>query len=335
MKKILVLGAVAFFTWVFDAGSMHSWENLPGILEKHGVGSTPIHAAAPAAHGASTTYADVAPILSQRCVMCHSGPAASADLRLDANRSIQMGGRRGPVVVSGNPEGSELVRRIRGISQPRMPMNGPPWLSEPETLLIEGWIAAGAPDAPLIKTSEEPATPATPGAPATGREVTFDQVAPIFNSRCVKCHSPKGLMGEPPEGILLDSYKAIVAKTERVLVIPGSPGISPLVRSIRGLEKPRMPMDGPPYLDPAEIDLIAMCVSQGARDQSGTTASIPVNARIRLTGTLTASWELDGAPFQVTSKTRLRRNISVGSTVEVRGRVTASGALRASEVRPR
>jgi uncharacterized membrane protein len=36
-------------------------------------------------------YADVAPILQQRCVMCHSGAAPAAGLRLDSLQALLEG----------------------------------------------------------------------------------------------------------------------------------------------------------------------------------------------------------------------------------------------------
>ena len=93
---------------------------------------------------ASVSFADVSSILTQRCAMCHSGPKAAHDLRLDNYGDIRKGGKNGPVVVPGKPGESEIVRRIKGKSTPRMPKNGPPWLSDQETRLIEQWIAGGA-----------------------------------------------------------------------------------------------------------------------------------------------------------------------------------------------
>jgi hypothetical protein len=50
-------------------------------------------------------------------------------------------------VVPGHPEASELVRRIRGQALPRMPFDGPPYLSEADIALIVAWIRQGARDA--------------------------------------------------------------------------------------------------------------------------------------------------------------------------------------------
>lgn len=89
-------------------------------------------------------YADVAAIFAQHCGGCHGGPAAPLDLRLDSYAGVMAGSSNGPVVVSGKPDASELMRRLRGSSQPRMPFGKPP-LPQGELRLIVGWIERGAP----------------------------------------------------------------------------------------------------------------------------------------------------------------------------------------------
>ena len=42
---------------------------------------------------------------------------------------------------------SGLIRRIRGESQPRMPYDGPPFLTQTEIRVINDWVAQGALDA--------------------------------------------------------------------------------------------------------------------------------------------------------------------------------------------
>lgn len=94
----------------------------------------------------TASYADVASIFSRSCNKCHSGNKPAQGLRTDSYPGIMAGGWNGSVVVPGNPAKSELVRRIRGTSTPRMPFKSPVWLSESEMARIEQWIQAGAPD---------------------------------------------------------------------------------------------------------------------------------------------------------------------------------------------
>ena len=95
--------------------------------------------------GAGVAYSDVSAILNARCIVCHQGEAAPLGLRLDGHAALMRGSSRGPVVRPGDARGSEIVKRVRGESQPRMPLTGPPWLSDGEIATLEQWIAAGAP----------------------------------------------------------------------------------------------------------------------------------------------------------------------------------------------
>lgn len=77
--------------------------------------------------------------------MCHSAQAAAVELRLDSYAAAVAGGSKGPVLVPGDAAGSELVRRLRGESLPRMPFLSYP-LAPDEIALVERWIAAGLPE---------------------------------------------------------------------------------------------------------------------------------------------------------------------------------------------
>jgi mono/diheme cytochrome c family protein len=252
------------------------------------------------AQGDAPSYAAVSSVLRQHCVVCHQGEAAPLGLRLGTFDELMRGSARGPVVRARDPAASEIVRRIRGISQPRMPLTGPPWLSEPQISLIERWIAAGAPQ------GDATAAPARkPARPADGA-VTYADVAPILVGRCAKCHSANGIMGRPPEGYRLDSLQATLDASDRARVVPGNPDASELVRRIRGQSLPRMPFDGPPYLNESEIKLIERWIARGAPDAAGRVASVPVGARVRFRG-----------------------------AEEVRGIVNPDGSIRITRQRPR
>ena len=281
-------------------------------------------------------FADVAAVINQRCTMCHSGAQPPLGLRLDSYANLTKGSQNGPVVAAGNPQGSELVRRIRGTSQPRMPLTGPPWLSDTEIEMIERWIAAGASEGQKGDPAKKAAVEEVPPTAAVkDQPITYARVAPILGRRCVKCHMENGTMGPPPEGLRLDSYESVMARGDRARVIPGNPDASELVRRIRGQSLPRMPFDGPPFLEEAEIDLITDWVEQGARNADGTQAALPVGARVRLEGHLTGRWSLDGLPLTVDGSTRLKKGPSVGNYVRVRGIVQSDGSIRATRIRPR
>lgn len=91
---------------------------------------------------------DIQPILSDRCFACHGPDAKNRGIKLrldsDAGMFADLGGRA--AVVPGDPEKSELMRRIRSTNPAvRMP---PAYtgtkLSEGEIELLRQWIAEGA-----------------------------------------------------------------------------------------------------------------------------------------------------------------------------------------------
>ena len=85
---------------------------------------------------------DAYTIFEKNCLNCHGsgGPAAAILLIEDYSVLIEKG-----AVVPGDPNASELYKRIRGTSVPQMPLGLPP-LSEQAIKTIEDWILAGAPD---------------------------------------------------------------------------------------------------------------------------------------------------------------------------------------------
>jgi hypothetical protein len=90
-------------------------------------------------------FADIAPIFSKYlCTVCHGGADPRAGLSLDDYKSMMKGGKSGKVIIPGDPGKSELLLRLKGLSEPRMPFDGPPWVSDAEINTIERWILAGA-----------------------------------------------------------------------------------------------------------------------------------------------------------------------------------------------
>ena len=283
--------------------------------------------------------------------MCHSGEGAPLGLRLDSYGGAMAGSRDGPVLVAGDPEGSELVRRVRGISQPQMPLIGD-LLTEEEIGRIEAWIRAGLQEGGSAEAAEAPgeapggdaAAPELPEAaeapalaeapPGPGEPVTFAHVERIFLQRCVECHSD-AREGGPPEGLRLDGLERILAGGERLVVVPGNPEWSEVVRRIEGTAEPRMPFDGPPWLSEEEIALVRRWIEDGARDAGGEPAPVPVGRELRLRGVMTGPGEIDGAGFRVTGDTRVDDRPAVGEEAEVRGVVAPDGAVEARRLRER
>ncbi|WP_156384800.1 c-type cytochrome domain-containing protein [Devosia sp. Root413D1] len=101
--------------------------------------------AAAEAVGQPPTWADINPIVTKHCVMCHSAQGAGKGLRLDSYALAIAGSKDGPVLLPGDPEGSELIRRLKGISTPRMPFLSYP-LAEEQIALFVRWVEAGMPE---------------------------------------------------------------------------------------------------------------------------------------------------------------------------------------------
>ena len=278
----------------------------------------------------ATDFSDIDQILQARCVICHAGPAAPLGLRLDSRDGLLTGSSRGAIVAAGDPAGSELIKRLKGTSLPRMPMTGPPYLADEEVALFEQWILDGMRSGAVSEPSVSAPFPRAVAGP-----VRYDQVAPIFATRCVKCHTEKGLMGGPPEGYRLASYADTISTADRVRVVPGNPEASELLRRIRGQALPMMPFDGPPFLTDDEIALIEQWIADGARDSAGSPAPIPVGSRVRLHGRLVSSNRLDNLTLVITRSTRIDKSPRPGDYIEVRGTLDADGRVVVDRMRPR
>src|SRR5260221_1532969 len=83
-------------------------------------------------------------ILAHNCTKCHGGDKAEGELRLDSKEFIDKGGKDGIIFVAGNPEQSELIRRIK---LPRndpdaMPATGD-GLTKEDIAILEYWVKQG------------------------------------------------------------------------------------------------------------------------------------------------------------------------------------------------
>jgi hypothetical protein len=93
-----------------------------------------------AAQDKGATGQEVAALLRDRCVKCHSGEKPKAGLDLTSLESLARGGKRGRVVVAGKPDESTLWQVI---NKEKMPPKEP--LPEAERALLKRWIAQGSP----------------------------------------------------------------------------------------------------------------------------------------------------------------------------------------------
>jgi uncharacterized membrane protein/mono/diheme cytochrome c family protein len=104
-------------------------------------------------------YADIIqPLLQTKCYTCHGKNKQKGRLRMDDVARLMKGGKDGVVIIPGNAEKSEMVRRV---SLPReeddhMPPKEKSQLSEQEIALIHWWIASGASFDKKVKELEQP-----------------------------------------------------------------------------------------------------------------------------------------------------------------------------------
>ncbi len=101
----------------------------------------------------------IQPVLQQKCYKCHGQAKQKGSLRLDGKEWLLKGGKDGQVVSAGNPESSELYKRVvmDPLEEKHMPPKGKPQLSEQERVLLHWWIATGL---SFDKKSKELAQPA-------------------------------------------------------------------------------------------------------------------------------------------------------------------------------
>jgi hypothetical protein len=82
---------------------------------------------------------EVAPLLTSRCLKCHSGDNAKGDLDLTRRETLELGGSSGRVIVPGKAAESLLFEYVR---DKKMPPKQP--LTDQEIALLRRWIDGGA-----------------------------------------------------------------------------------------------------------------------------------------------------------------------------------------------
>ncbi len=94
-----------------------------------------------------------------------------------------------------------------------------------------------------------------------GVQISFSkQVAPIFQAKCVGCHSKTANMG----GFILTDFESLMkGGSHGLAIIRGKSKDSRLVQMLEGAVQPRMPMGA--QLEPQEIATIKLWVDQGTK----------------------------------------------------------------------
>ncbi len=92
----------------------------------------------------------VRPILAEHCLECHSDQERNGGLRLDDPVAVTLAGEKSDTdsgraaIVAGEPDESELLKRVTSTSEEnRMPPDGPQ-LSDEQIAALRAWIESGA-----------------------------------------------------------------------------------------------------------------------------------------------------------------------------------------------
>ena len=127
---------------------LRSMTELATCLRKLGLlvalGSAMAFGSAPGQTADLSFTRDVAPILSKRCTVCHSGPNAQKGLQMGKVADLLRGGESGAAIAPGEPDRSLILEKAAG-DKPVMPPAGDPMTKE-EIEILRQWIAAGAQD---------------------------------------------------------------------------------------------------------------------------------------------------------------------------------------------
>src|SRR5262245_31755273 len=146
---VALLFATGHFGGNLTHGDTYLAEYAPGFLRGlMGVSEEQVPRAAPANLASADVYLDVvAPAFRQRCSSCHNDSKKKGGLSVASYAALMKGGEKGPVIVAGQPDKSDLVRRISLPHQDGdfMPRDGKTPLSPEQTAAVRWWVAAGAP----------------------------------------------------------------------------------------------------------------------------------------------------------------------------------------------
>lgn len=214
---------------------------------------------------------DIAPIFEGRCNICHHPASAigydftdpfDPENGIVGKENSWIADHDSPyelIVDPGNPENSSLLGKVRdpdldpATDGNKMPFR-PEALNEEELASVEAWIASGAND----DASFEPVKR------IFGTEIAL---RPSLSGRCTWCHypdSPTGLsvldVFDPDEGLV-----NVESSAGGVLVVPGDPASSVLMRRLRGEGGARMPLHFTP-LSAEEVQKIIDWIVVGAPD---------------------------------------------------------------------
>ena len=166
-------------------GANHLTEHMPNGL-RNLLGLEPGNSTSATADPNTFYGARIQPIFAARCIACHGEDKHKKNLRLDSYQALMRGGKDGPVIQTGNTQGSDLFRRITlpASHDDFMPKGKQP-LTADQVKTIELWIRAGASDKLSVNAIKE-----APSGSAVPTEVKFEEVDPAAVARLRSAIAP-------------------------------------------------------------------------------------------------------------------------------------------------
>lgn len=140
MRKVIIfMGLTALF--VTGCGSSDT-ASTPGTASTTGTPVATTEPKTPATTG-TADYAAVQTVFTAKCAGCHGATHPKGGINLTGYEAVLKGGKEGPIVVVGNPDGSLLVKAIKGApGAKKMPPGSP--LDPAQIKTVEDWVKAGA-----------------------------------------------------------------------------------------------------------------------------------------------------------------------------------------------
>ena len=148
-------------------------QRVPRVTAPEG-GTAPI-----AGPGTVSFASQIAPILKEKCEVCHRSAAPLGGFSVTSYADMMRGGRHGDLISAGRPESSSMLDYLTGRRE-LMPKGGPP-LPADQIALIRKWITEGA--RPQIGGTAAPPGGGTDGSPATpgsGARIGANRARPGF-----------------------------------------------------------------------------------------------------------------------------------------------------------
>ena len=196
----------------------------------------------------------ILPVFQKNCLLCHSGENSATSLDLSTREGLLRGGKRGPAVVPGDPQGSLLHQVVAHEAEPFMPQGGEQ-LSPEVIARIADWISAGTPygESPQGQTA---------GAESTSGESTVfvEHIRPLLENVCLNCHSGE----DKASGLDLSTRDSLLRGGNRgPAIVVNDPESSLLYKVVAREAEPHMPFMADQL--PAEtINYLAEWIREGA-----------------------------------------------------------------------